>query len=51
MSILSNNSKDNKKGAKNANAKALPGAKPNVKAGKGAGFSKKPVKTGGTRGS
>ena len=49
MSILSNHKKDNKKG--NKNTKALPGAKSTVKPAKSAGFSRKPPKTGGTRGS
>lgn len=50
MSLLSGNHKDKKKGNKAA-ATAKPGAKPVIKPGKGAGFSKKPIKTGGTRGS
>ncbi len=51
MSILSGNNKD-KKGAKGA-AKGTnaAGAKAQVKPGKAVGFAKKPVKTGGTRGS
>lgn len=49
MSLLSNNKKDAKKGAKNTKA-GVPGAKvtQNTKA---SGFAKKPVKTGGSRGS
>ncbi|MBA3828440.1 MAG: hypothetical protein H0X33_05845 [Taibaiella sp.] len=49
MSLLSNNKKDNKKGG-NA-AKNVPGSKFAAKPGKGANVSKKPIKTGGTRGS
>ena len=50
MSLLSGSNKKDKKGAKGANGKPqhnLATPKP----GKNAGFSKKPVKTGGTRGS
>jgi hypothetical protein len=50
MSLLSNN-KGNKKGSKstNSNAQGAKGAvKPTAKPG---GFAKKPMKTGGTRGS
>lgn len=49
MSLLSNNKKDNKKSNKAAN-KAV-GNKPVLKPGQSANISKKPVKTGGTRGS
>lgn len=49
MSLLSNNKKDNKKGGKTANKAA--GNKPVPKPGQSANISKKPVKTGGTRGS
>lgn len=51
MSLLSNanNKKDGKKG-KNAKSN-VPGAKSFIKPGKAAAFSKKPVRTGGTRGS
>ncbi len=51
MSLISNanNKKDGKKGAKGANN--APGAKSFIKPGKAANFSKKPMKTGGTRGS
>lgn len=48
MSLLSQNSKG-KKGAKNTKAGA--GAKPVIKPGKVANVTKKPIKTGGTRGS
>ena len=50
MSLTSNTNKNNKKGGKNAKPSAL-ATKFQVKPGKAAGFSKKPVKTGGTRGS
>jgi hypothetical protein len=51
MSLLSGNKKDGKKGNKNTK-NALPGAKQNIKPGsKAASFARKPVKTGGTRGS
>jgi len=51
MSLLNNNQKDHKKGAKNAKNN-LAGTKSFIKpAGKAAAFSKKPIKTGGTRGS
>ena len=51
MSLLSGNKKDGKKGGKNAK-NTLPGAKGAIKpSGKAAAFSKKPMKTGGTRGS
>lgn len=49
MSLLSNNKKDAKKGAKNTKAGAQ-GAKIAQNT-KGSGFAKKPVKTGGSRGS
>ena len=51
MSLLSQN-KNNKKGNKNAKSN-LPGAKSIIKpgTGKAASFSKKPIKTGGARGS
>lgn len=50
MSLTSaNNNNKGKKGAKNA--KNMPAAKNFVKPGKAGGFSKKPVKTGGMRGS
>jgi hypothetical protein len=52
MSILSNNQKGGKKNAKGAVKKsAVPGAPSAIKQNKAASFSKKPVKTGGTRGS
>lgn len=50
MSILSGGNKKDKKGSKAAKA-ALPGAKTNIKPGKASGMNKKPIKTGGTRGS
>ncbi len=49
MSLLSNNKKDNKKGGKTGNKVA--GSKPVLKPGQSANINKKPVKTGGTRGS
>lgn len=49
MSLLNGS---NKKGAKNKNAKTTaPSAKTQIKPGKAASFAKKPIKTGGTRGS
>jgi hypothetical protein len=51
MSILSGGNKKDKKGAKGAKNNLLAG-KGNIKGGKPApGVAKKPVKTGGTRGS
>jgi hypothetical protein len=51
MSLLSGNHKDKKKGGKAAKINK-PGATPTSKPGKGAaGMSKKPIRTGGTRGS
>ncbi len=52
MSLLSNNKKNDKKGKKNPQNNAS-GSKFILKPGnvKSAGFSKKPLKTGGTRGS
>jgi hypothetical protein len=50
MSLFINNKKDNKKGGKGAKS-SVPGAKTAVKPGKSAAVSKKPVKTGGARGS
>ena len=50
MSLLSQNNNKGKKGGKNAKG-ALPGAKPVLKPGKSSNVTKKPVKTGGTRGS
>jgi hypothetical protein len=49
MSLLSNNKKDNKKGAKNTKA-GVQGGKIAQQT-KATGFAKKPVKTGGSRGS
>ena len=51
MSILSNNQKGAKKNAKGVVKKNVPGAPSAVKQTKAVSFSKKPVKTGGTRGS
>ena len=52
MSLLSNASKKNKKDNKAAKTTAAGGAGTTInKAAKSAGVSKKPVKTGGTRGS
>lgn len=48
MSLLSNNKKD-KKGNKTASKVA--GNKPVIKPGQSPNLSKKPIKTGGTRGS
>lgn len=50
MSLLSGNNKKDGKGNKNSKP-SVPGAKTNVKPGKAASFAKKPIKTGGTRGS
>jgi len=50
MSLLSNNKKDAKKGNKNAKNNLPAGPKGSM-IGKSPAFSKKPVKTGGTRGS
>ncbi|WP_276131888.1 hypothetical protein [Polluticoccus soli] len=51
MSLLSGNHKDKKKGGKAAKSNK-PAQQQAPKPGKGAsGFSKKPVRTGGTRGS
>jgi hypothetical protein len=50
MSLLNNNKNDNKKGGKNAKNN-LPGSKSFIKPAKAPAFSKKPIKTGGTRGS
>lgn len=51
MSLLSNAQKNNKKGSATAKNTASANSKTSVKAGKTASFSKKPIKTGGTRGS
>lgn len=51
MSILSNNQKGGKKNAKGVVKKNAPGASSSIKQNKAISFSKKPVKTGGTRGS
>ncbi len=51
MSLLNGGKNNNKKGAKGAKPAATPGAKPFVKPGKGANINKKPIKTGGARGS
>ena len=50
MSLTSGNKNNGKKGAKNAKNN-IPAAKNFIKPGKAGGFSKKPVKTGGMRGS
>lgn len=50
MALPIANQNNGKKGNKN-NKATVPGVKVNSKAGKAASFSKKPVKTGGTRGS
>jgi hypothetical protein len=50
MSLTNNNNKGGKKGNKNAQ-KNVPGSKTFIKPGKAAAFSKKPIRTGGTRGS
>ena len=50
MSLLNGGKNNTKKGAKSAKP-AVPGAKSFVKPGKSANISKKPIKTGGTRGS
>ncbi len=50
MSLFINNKKDNKKGGKDVKGN-VPGTKSAIKQGKSAGVSKKPVKTGGARGS
>ncbi|MBS1586490.1 MAG: hypothetical protein JSS82_13195 [Bacteroidetes bacterium] len=51
MSLLSGNNKNNKKGGKGAKTNQA-GAKGAIKgASKPAAFAKKPMKTGGTRGS
>jgi hypothetical protein len=52
MSLLNNNNnnKGGKKGDKNAK-KSAPGSAGFIKPSKAAAFTKKPVKTGGTRGS
>ena len=50
MSLLNNNKKHDKKGAKAAKHDVA-GAKSFIKPGKAPSFSKKPVKTGGARGS
>ncbi len=50
MSLLNNNKKHDKKGSKGAKNN-VPDAKTFIKTGKTAAFSKKPIKTGGTRGS
>ncbi len=50
MSLPTNNKKDGKQGNKNQKASAM-GSKFIAKASKGANVSKKPVKTGGSRGS
>ena len=49
MSLLSNNKKDAKKGNKSTKNNVLESKF--SKQGKAAAFSKKPIKTGGTRGS
>ena len=51
MSLLNNNKKVGKKG--NQTKPNVPGANPNafMQSNKNAAFTKKPVKTGGTRGS
>ncbi|HLO71892.1 MAG TPA: hypothetical protein VK167_13530 [Flavipsychrobacter sp.] len=51
MSLLNGGKNNAKKGAKGAKPTAAPGAKSFVKPGKTANISKKPIKTGGTRGS
>lgn len=52
MSLLSGNKKDAKKGGKGAKNALSTGTKQSIKpGGKAAAFSKKPMKTGGTRGS
>ena len=50
MSLLSQNNKGKKDGKGGAKAN-VPGAKSSIKPGKSANISKKPIKTGGTRGS
>lgn len=51
MSLLNNNNKKGS-GKNNKNTKpGVPGAKTQIKPGKAASFAKKPIKTGGTRGS
>jgi hypothetical protein len=50
MSLLNGGKNNNKKGNKGAKP-AAPGAKTFIKPGKTANISKKPIKTGGTRGS
>jgi hypothetical protein len=50
MALPTTNDKNGKKGNKN-NKAALPGAKFGAKPGKASNFTRKPPKTGGTRGS
>lgn len=50
MSLLNGGKNNSKKGAKGAKPTAV-GAKSFIKPGKTANISKKPIKTGGTRGS
>lgn len=51
MSLLNQSNKDKKKGTKNNQGAKSQGSKFIVKTGKAAGFSIKPHKAGGTRGS
>jgi len=51
MSLLSNAKKNNKKDNKSAKGNAAAANTSVSKAAKAAGISKKPIKTGGTRGS
>ncbi len=50
MSLTSGNKNNGKKGGKNSKNN-IPAAKGFIKPGKTGGFSKKPIKTGGMRGS
>lgn len=51
MSLLNNNQKKGKKGNKNQNANSQGGSKFIPKPGKSMGFTQRPHKAGGTRGS
>jgi hypothetical protein len=51
MSLLSGSNKKDKKGGKSTNGKPNQQNQPTPKPGKAANFSKKMVKTGGSRGS
>jgi hypothetical protein len=51
MSLMNQGNKDKKKGNKNNPGSKAPGSKFIAKPGKAAGFSVKPHKAGGTRGS